>query len=50
VPYRLIEAERKCCSFLEFRIDAADDEVRVTVTMPPEARPTAIEMGIVGTD
>jgi len=46
----LIEAERKCCSFLDFRVEADEDEVRVTVTMPPEARPMAIEMGIVGTD
>src|SRR6266542_912620 len=28
----LIKAERRCCPFLDFRIDAADDEVRVTVT------------------
>jgi hypothetical protein len=46
----LIEAERKCCSFLDFRVEAADDEVRVTVTMPPEARPAATELGIVGLD
>ncbi|MGH2683419.1 MAG: cation diffusion facilitator family transporter [Actinomycetota bacterium] len=46
----LIEAERKCCSFLDFRVEAAEDEVRVTVTMPPEARPSATELGIVRQD
>ncbi len=46
----LIKAERRCCPFLDFRIDAADDEVRVTVTFPPEGRPAAAELGIVGPD
>jgi hypothetical protein len=44
----LIEAERQCCSFLNFKIDAAGDEVRVTVTMPPQARSAATELRIVG--
>jgi hypothetical protein len=46
----LIEAERKCCSFLDFRVEANEDEVRVTVTMPRETRPAATELGIVGQD
>jgi hypothetical protein len=46
----LIEAERNCCSFLDFRMDVAAEDVRVTVTMPPEARPAATELGIVGPD
>src|SRR6266508_36288 len=46
----LIKAERRCCPFLDFRIDAADDEVRVTVTFPPEGRAAAAELGIVGPD
>jgi hypothetical protein len=46
----LIEAERECCSFLDFTIEAAEDEVRVMVTMPPQAQPAAIELGIIAQD
>jgi hypothetical protein len=45
---RLIEAERTCCSFLDFSIEAAEDEVRVMVTMPPQAQSAATELRIVG--
>lgn len=41
----LIEAEGRCCSFLDFRVDRLGDEVRVTVGFPPEATRTAIEIG-----
>ncbi len=30
----LIEAERECCPFLDFRLDRAGDEVRVSLTYP----------------
>jgi len=40
------KAERRCCSFLDFSVEAGEDEVRVTVTMPHEARPAATELGI----
>jgi hypothetical protein len=42
----LIEAEGRCCSFLDFRVDRRGDEVRVTVGYPPEATRTAIEIGL----
>ncbi len=36
---RLIEAERRCCSFLEFAVDVGDAGIRVEVSGPPSARP-----------
>ena len=36
--WRLIEAERRCCSFLEFRVEAGDSGLRVEVSGPPSAR------------
>src|SRR5215218_5664934 len=36
---RLIEAERRCCSFLEFGVETGDDAIRVDVSGPPAARP-----------
>jgi hypothetical protein len=42
----LIEAEGRCCSFLDFKVDRRGDEVRVTVGYPPEATRTAIEIGL----
>jgi hypothetical protein len=42
----LIEAEGRCCSFLDFRVDRRGDEVRVTVAYPVEATRTAIEIGL----
>ena len=47
---QLIEAERQCCSFFDFSMEAADDEVRVTLTFPSQARPAAIEMGMFESD
>jgi len=35
---RLIEAERRCCSFLEFVVEVGDDGIWVDVTGPPAAR------------
>ena len=37
--WRLIEAERRCCSFLEFAVDVGDAGIRVEVSGPPSARP-----------
>jgi MerR family transcriptional regulator, copper efflux regulator len=36
---RLIEAERRCCSFLEFTVVSSGDCMRVNVSGPPEAAP-----------
>ena len=36
---RLIDAERRCCSFLEFAVDVRDTGIRVEVSGPPSARP-----------
>jgi hypothetical protein len=36
----LVRAERECCPFLSFEIDARADEVGLTVTGPTEAAPT----------
>jgi hypothetical protein len=36
---RLIEAERRCCSFLEFAVEVRDSGIRVDVSGPPSARP-----------
>jgi hypothetical protein len=36
---RLIEAERRCCSFLEFAVVSSDDGIRVNVSGPPTAGP-----------
>jgi len=36
--WRLIEAERSCCSFLEFRVEAGDPGLRLEVSGPPSAR------------
>ncbi|SRR6266536_1020021 len=46
----LIEAERRCCPFLDFGVDQRDDEVRVTIGFAPEAREAAVELGILGPD
>lgn len=46
----LIEAERRCCWFLDFGVDQRDDEVRVTVGFAPTARKAAVELGILGPD
>ncbi len=35
---RLIEAERECCSFLEFGVEATDDHLLIDVSGPPHAR------------
>ena len=35
----LIEAERRCCSFLEFGVEVTDGELLVEVSGPPAARP-----------
>lgn len=35
---RLIEAERRCCSFLEFAVDVRDSGIRVEVSGPRSAR------------
>lgn len=37
--WRLIEAERRCCSFLEFSVEAGDRGLLVEVSGPPSARP-----------
>jgi hypothetical protein len=34
----LASAEQGCCSFLQFKIARADDEITMTVTAPPERR------------
>jgi hypothetical protein len=34
----LIEAERRCCSFLEFDVEVGDDDLLVEVGGPPTAR------------
>jgi hypothetical protein len=36
---RLIEAERSCCSFLEFTVDAGGSDLVVEVSGPPAAGP-----------
>jgi hypothetical protein len=36
---RLIEAERRCCSFLEFAVDLRCAGILVEVSGPPSARP-----------
>jgi hypothetical protein len=36
---RLIESERRCCSFLEFAVEEAEGELLVGVSGPPQARP-----------
>ena len=45
VPYRaetaralegLIEAERQCCPFLDFKVDRARGEIRVSLSFPAE--------------
>jgi hypothetical protein len=36
--WRLIEAERRCCSFLEFAVEVSDDGIRVDISGPPAAR------------
>jgi hypothetical protein len=36
---RLIEAERRCCSFLEFAVDVRDAGIWVEVSGPPSAGP-----------
>ena len=37
--WRLIEAERRCCSFLEFSVEVTDPGLWVEVSGPPSARP-----------
>jgi hypothetical protein len=46
----LIEAERRCCSFLDFGLDQRGDEVRVTIGFAPDARKAAVELGILPPD
>jgi hypothetical protein len=46
----LIEAERQCCSFLDFGVDQRDDEVRVTIGFAPDAHQAAVELGILPLD
>lgn len=36
--WRLIEAERRCCGFLEFGVEVSDDGLWVEVNGPPSAR------------
>jgi hypothetical protein len=36
--WELIEAERECCSFLEFGVEVSDSELVLEVTGPPSAR------------
>lgn len=45
----LIEAERRCCPFLDFSIDHREGEVRLRIGFPPESREAA-ELGILGAD
>ena len=33
----LIEAERDCCSFLTFKVEDADDALRLRIVFPPSA-------------
>lgn len=40
----LIEAERSCCPFLDFKVEARDGEVRVEVGFPPESS-SMMELG-----
>ncbi len=44
----LIEAERRCCPFLDFTVDRLEGEVRVTIGFAPEAGGAAAEIGILG--
>jgi hypothetical protein len=46
----LIEAERRCCPFLDFSVDRRDGKVHVTIGFAPEAREAAVELGILGSD
>lgn len=46
----LIEAERRCCPFLDFSVDPRDDEVLVRIGFVPEARQTAVELGVLAPD
>jgi hypothetical protein len=39
----LASAEQGCCSFLQFKIARADDQIEMTVTAPPERRQTSID-------
>jgi hypothetical protein len=43
----LIEAERGCCPFPDFTLGREEDEVRVAVGLAPEAKATAVQLGIV---
>jgi hypothetical protein len=36
--WRLIEAERRCCSFLHFGVEAGDEVLEVEISGPPSAR------------
>jgi hypothetical protein len=44
----LIEAERRCCPFLDFTVDRQEGEVRVSIGFAPEARAAAFEIGLNG--
>lgn len=33
----LVDAERRCCSFLGFDLEESEDEIRLKITFPPEA-------------
>jgi hypothetical protein len=35
---QLVELERACCSFLDFRVENRDGAIAVTITAPPAAR------------
>jgi MerR family transcriptional regulator, copper efflux regulator len=40
----LAAAESRCCAFLTFRIETADDELLLDITGAPEARPVIDEL------
>jgi hypothetical protein len=42
--HALVEAERECCQVLRFEIFERDDTIRVEITIPPHAAPTADEV------
>ncbi|SRR6266511_230808 len=45
-----IEAERRCCPFLDFTVDRFEGDVRVTIGFAPEVGGAAIEMSIIRPD
>ena len=36
---RFVEAERRCCAFLDFRVEDDGDGTRVTIAAPPGGEP-----------